>query len=81
MKIGDRVKENVKQPRTMLLLLAGQPVLDDGVPLWVEVAGTIESVGRECGWHVDWDDGRRTDQNETYAQGKRKGEPCLIPAE
>lgn len=82
MKIGDRVVENVKQPRTMPLVLEGVTLMDEaGAPLWVQVSGIIESKGLACDWHIDWDDGRRTDQNEIYASGRREGEPCLILAD
>ncbi len=86
MEIGDRVRENTKpvagevkvlEDTTLpsgLFLAKGAVLNPDG---WI--IGTIESVGIENDWHVDWDDGRRTDQNEVHQQeGKRKGQPCLV---
>ncbi len=67
MNIGDIVRENIKQPRQLLL---------GGIE--VEVYGEIMAPGSENDWAVLWSDNRRTDQNEVYAKGNRKGEACLI---
>lgn len=87
MQIGDRVRENVKRSEVEVkiaedvtlpsgLILAKGTILNpDG---WI--FGTIESAGLENDWHVDWDDGRRTDQNETHNRegNKHHGQPCLV---
>lgn len=83
MKIGDRVRENVRDPHMMVPSKdqAPQALDENGRPAPVEVFGTIDREGAENEWHVIWDDGRETDQNEFYAKGKREGEPCLLLVE